>query len=133
MTSNAELVASALESPRRGGSIITLLTDFGCADYFVGAVKGVILSINPQVRIVDLTPREWTVTTGPEFPVIFVEQGALRLRIGLPNTPPLDLSARVHALSRGESHLLYALRVEYVADPDRYRELVDGVRRVLGL
>lgn len=55
MTLNAELVASALESTGRGGSIITLLTDFGGADYFVGAVKGVILSINPQVRIVDLT------------------------------------------------------------------------------
>ena len=36
-------------------SIITLLTDFGTADYFVGAVKGVILSSNPETRIVDLT------------------------------------------------------------------------------
>jgi S-adenosyl-L-methionine hydrolase (adenosine-forming) len=35
--------------------LITLLTDFGTADYFVGAMKGVILSINPQARIVDLT------------------------------------------------------------------------------
>ncbi len=34
---------------------ITLLTDFGAADYFVGSVKGVILSLNPQARIVDLT------------------------------------------------------------------------------
>jgi S-adenosylmethionine hydrolase len=34
---------------------ITLLTDFGSADYFVGAMKGVILSINPEVTIVDLT------------------------------------------------------------------------------
>lgn len=35
--------------------LITLLTDFGTADYFVGAVKGVILSANPDARIVDLT------------------------------------------------------------------------------
>lgn len=35
--------------------MITLLTDFGTADYFVPAVKGVILSINPQVQLVDLT------------------------------------------------------------------------------
>ena len=35
--------------------IITLLTDFGSTDYFVGSVKGVILSINPHVTIVDLT------------------------------------------------------------------------------
>jgi S-adenosyl-L-methionine hydrolase (adenosine-forming) len=42
-------------SPRPRVSIITLLTDFGTSDYFVGAVKGVILSINPQARVVDLT------------------------------------------------------------------------------
>src|ERR1700704_5194074 len=35
--------------------IITLLTDFGTADYFVGAMKGVILGINPGARIVDIT------------------------------------------------------------------------------
>lgn len=34
---------------------ITLLTDFGVADYFVGAMKGVILSINPHATIVDIT------------------------------------------------------------------------------
>jgi len=35
--------------------VITLLTDFGTADYFVGAVKGAILSVNPSVIIVDIT------------------------------------------------------------------------------
>ena len=35
--------------------IITLLTDFGSQDYFVGAMKGAILSINPDARIVDIT------------------------------------------------------------------------------
>src|ERR1051325_6543726 len=35
--------------------IITLLTDFGNSDYFVGAMKGVILSINPHATIVDIT------------------------------------------------------------------------------
>lgn len=35
--------------------LITLLTDFGTADFFVGAMKGVILSINPDARIVDIT------------------------------------------------------------------------------
>lgn len=35
--------------------MITLLTDFGTADYFVAAVKGVILSINPQAYLLDLT------------------------------------------------------------------------------
>lgn len=35
--------------------IITLLTDFGAQDYFVGAMKGAILSINPRASIVDIT------------------------------------------------------------------------------
>lgn len=35
--------------------MISLLTDFGTADYYVGAVKGAILSINPSAVIVDIT------------------------------------------------------------------------------
>ena len=35
--------------------VITLLTDFRTADYFVGAVKGAILSVNPQAVIADIT------------------------------------------------------------------------------
>jgi len=35
--------------------VITLLTDFGTADYFVGAVKGAILSVNPSAVIADIT------------------------------------------------------------------------------
>jgi S-adenosylmethionine hydrolase len=34
---------------------ITLLTDFGTKDLYVGIMKGVILSTNPDVRIVDIT------------------------------------------------------------------------------
>jgi S-adenosylmethionine hydrolase len=36
-------------------SVITLLTDFGDRDYFVASMKGVILGINPQARVVDLS------------------------------------------------------------------------------
>ncbi|MBL0716659.1 MAG: SAM-dependent chlorinase/fluorinase [Desulfosarcina sp.] len=36
-------------------SIITLLTDFGIEDEYVGIMKGVILSINPSAVIVDIT------------------------------------------------------------------------------
>lgn len=35
--------------------IITLTTDFGYKDYFVGSMKGVILSINPEARLVDIS------------------------------------------------------------------------------
>ncbi|MFA9406116.1 MAG: S-adenosyl-l-methionine hydroxide adenosyltransferase family protein [Anaerolineales bacterium] len=34
---------------------IALLTDFGTQDTYVSAMKGVIMSLNPQVRIVDIT------------------------------------------------------------------------------
>lgn len=36
------------------GGIVTLTTDFGLSDHYVGVVKGVILRFNPQARIVDL-------------------------------------------------------------------------------
>lgn len=35
--------------------VIALLTDFGAADIYVGVMKGVILSIDPQAQIVDIT------------------------------------------------------------------------------
>lgn len=36
-------------------TLITLTTDFGTRDYFVGAMKGAILSVNPAAQIVDIT------------------------------------------------------------------------------
>ena len=36
-------------------SIITLTTDFGLKDSYVGAMKGAILEINPEVKIVDIS------------------------------------------------------------------------------
>jgi S-adenosyl-L-methionine hydrolase (adenosine-forming) len=39
------------------GAIITLTTDFGLEDHLVGTMKGVILTINPEARIVDITHR----------------------------------------------------------------------------
>jgi S-adenosyl-L-methionine hydrolase (adenosine-forming) len=50
--------------------LITLLTDFGTADYFVGAMKGVILSINGEARIVDITH---------EIPAQDIQSGAFTL------------------------------------------------------
>ena len=37
------------------GHLITLLTDFGNADAYVGVMKGVILGIDPSATVVDLT------------------------------------------------------------------------------
>lgn len=39
--------------PRR--QVVTLTTDFGLADHFVGVIKGVILNVNPEAEIVDLS------------------------------------------------------------------------------
>jgi S-adenosylmethionine hydrolase len=50
--------------------IIALLTDFGTADYFVGAVKGAILTVNPAARIVDITH---------EIPAHDIQAGAFTL------------------------------------------------------
>jgi S-adenosylmethionine hydrolase len=36
-------------------NIITLITDFGTADTYVGTMKGVIISINPRCTIIDIT------------------------------------------------------------------------------
>jgi len=36
-------------------SIIAILSDLGTKDYFVSAMKGVILSINPDAKIIDIT------------------------------------------------------------------------------
>ena len=35
--------------------IITLLTDFGTKDHYVASMKGVILNINPQCLLIDIT------------------------------------------------------------------------------
>jgi len=39
----------------KASPLITLTSDFGLDDPFVGVMKGVILSINPQANIIDLT------------------------------------------------------------------------------
>lgn len=44
-------MADDLQSP----AIVTLTTDFGVGSRFVAAMKGVILSINPHVKIVDIS------------------------------------------------------------------------------
>ena len=142
-TFSASVLRTGVLVPDRSqdGVMLGFIDDFKRAERQVSnllleaipATGGPVSLLSGDVRIVDLTPQEWTVTTASAFPLVFVEQGGLRLRIGLPDSPPMDLSARVHALSRGDGHLLYALRIEQVGDPVRYREIIDGVRRVLGI
>jgi len=59
--------------------LITLLTDFGAQDYFVAAMKGVILSANPDARIVDISH---------EIPAQDIQAGAFNLLAVYHNFPP---------------------------------------------
>jgi S-adenosyl-L-methionine hydrolase (adenosine-forming) len=58
--------------------IITLLTDFGTQDAYVGCMKGVILGLNPEVTLVDLTH---------DLPPQDVVAGALVLAAAAPYFP----------------------------------------------
>ncbi len=67
-------------------AIITLLTDFGTQDYFVAAMKGVILSANPNARIVDITH---------EIPPQDIQAGAFNLLAVYRNFPAGTIHAGV--------------------------------------
>jgi len=60
-------------------SMITLLTDFGTADYFVGALKGAILSVNPRAQTIDITH---------EIPAHDIQAGAFTLLAAYGSFPP---------------------------------------------
>jgi len=59
--------------------IVTLLSDFGTADAYAGLMKGVVLSICPEARVVDLSH---------EVPPQNVTAGALLLRSTVRFFPP---------------------------------------------
>jgi hypothetical protein len=89
--------------------------------------------IDGAARLVEISPDEWTVTAPTEFNLIFVEGGSVRLRLGLPDRAPMEVGGRVRELSRADGHLLYRIRIEAVEDGERYRELLAGIRGLLGV
>ena len=48
------MCARAARNPVARNPIITLTTDFGTNDHFIGTMKGVILSIEPDAQIIDI-------------------------------------------------------------------------------
>lgn len=66
--------------------IITLLTDFGARDAFVGIMKGVILRLNPTATLIDLAH---------EVPPQDILAGALILRSTTPFFPPETIHVAV--------------------------------------
>jgi hypothetical protein len=142
-TFEASVLRNGVPVPDRSqeGVLLGFLDGWRRADRVAGSLVLEVLPHNGRAvslvegsaRLVDLSPAEWTVTAPVDFNLIFVEQGTVRLRLGLPDRAPMEVGARVGTLSRGDGHLLYRLRIEAVEDAERYGALVDGIRQVLGL
>ena len=92
-------------------SLITLLTDFGTADYFVAAVKGVILGANPAARIVDITH---------EIPPQDIEAAAFTLLAAYSSFPPgtVHLAVVDPGVGSARRPLLLKLSAQFFVGPD---------------
>ena len=94
-----------------GLPVITLLTDFGTADYFVGAMKGVILTINRSAAIVDITH---------EIPPQDIESGAFTLLTCYRDFPDGTIHVAVVDPGVGSSRRAIVVRAgsQYFVGPD---------------
>lgn len=103
-------------------SVVTLLTDFGDRDCFVASMKGVILGINPQARIVDLshhvTPHNieeaayLLKSSYHYFPEGTVHVAVVDPGVGTTRRPLLATSSRFHFLAPDNGLLTYVLNDE---------------------
>lgn len=98
-------------SRRSGNPIITLLTDFGTADYFVAAVKGVILAGNPTANIVDITH---------DIPPGDIEAAAFTLLAACSSFPPGTIHVGVVDPGVGSARrpILIKLGEQFFVGPD---------------
>lgn len=55
MSRRQAAAGSAQAAARQGRSLLTLTTDFGLRDHYVGVMKGVIAGIAPDVGVIDIT------------------------------------------------------------------------------
>ena len=103
--------ARVAASPRSRVPLITLLTDFGTTDYFVAAVKGVILAANPNARLVDITH---------EIPPQDIEAGAFTLLAAYSAFPPGTIHLAVVDPGVGSSRrpILIKAREQFFVGPD---------------
>ena len=81
--------------------LITLTTDFGLADSYVAVMKGVILGIAPQARIIDITH-----DIAPQN----VRQAAIVLQAAAPYFPPQTIHVAVVDPGVGSARLPLAVR-----------------------
>ena len=91
--------------------IITLTTDFGLDDGYVASMKGAILSINPQVTIVDVTH---------QVPPQDILYGAYVLSTAYPYFPPGSIHVAVVDPGVGSARRAVAVAVggRYCVGPD---------------
>jgi S-adenosylmethionine hydrolase len=112
--------------------IITLLTDFGTEDYFVGAMKGVILTRSPTSVLVDIThaipPQDvraaaFTLSAAyPHFPAGSIHLAVVDPGVGSDRRPVL-VEAATH-LFVGPDNGLFSIVLEQVPDA-RIRHLTN--------
>jgi S-adenosylmethionine hydrolase len=104
--------------------LITLTTDFGNGSPYVAAVKGVILALNPDVRIIDL---------GHDIPAQDLRQAAVFLAATLPYYPPQALHVVVVDPGVGAQRSILYAEVAYlrllVPDNGCWTWLLEGERR----
>jgi len=83
----------------------------------------------PPMRLVEVTVSGLSFVVPLDFKLIFVESGALRVRLGTPSTGTEEISARVRSLAQGEDYILYHLQLDEVADADLHRIIIDSLGR----
>ncbi len=91
--------------------MIALLTDFGTKDYFVGAMKGVIFSINERANVVDITH---------EIPPQDISAAGFTLRACYKNFPPKTIFVAVVDPGVGSARRAILVETEsyYFVAPD---------------
>jgi len=108
-----------------GGDTSTGLSD--CTVEVLPPNGPAISLLLPPARVVDMTLRDLTFTVPVDFNMVFVTQGKVRLRLGVPGRPPVELTARVHTLAPGEGSILYGLGFQEVDDPDALRHVIEDL------
>lgn len=99
--------------------LVTLLTDFGTADYFVGAMKGVVLSRDPRITVVDVSHEvpAHDVRSGAftllavhgTFPAGTVHVGVVDPGVGSSRRPIVALAAGQHFVGPDNGLFSYVL------------------------
>lgn len=110
--------------------LVTLTTDFGCQDWFVGTMKGVILGLQPRAQIVDITH---------QIPAGDIFAGAFALAAASPYFPEGTVHIAVVDPGVGGARAAIAAQTRrgYFVGPDNgvlslalAREQVVGIRRI---